>query len=1006
MRVLFIHLSDIHLKDDGKSQDIKISAITHTLNKFNSFNECVLIISGDIANAGKKGEFSIARKFIINLVKDVHTKYLRQKQVDVFIVPGNHDNLANNINRNNLDINEDYKKNIKSIFSQDLEQLNNFYDFSNEFDCFKKNRVIDVKSKIYGNIKMRFNLINTAPLSLLGSGNEDKGLHFLPPADLDRLNENKEENYTISIMHHSPEWFSDESKQALYKSLNKYTDLLFVGHEHFSLSENKVVNGDKIDVSSGLALNGTTTEQGFNILLLDIDCNNIVSKKFIYKDREYKFMEENLYNGNVVFHNKFRYNFSDEFKKIILADIDERVEENYNDYFVFPTLEATDYDTEVGKYVIPNEEKFMKIFQKKKEICIAGSSKSGKTILSKFLCNYLSQEYVPIYIYEDNIYKNPDKMLKSIIDNQYGKTVDIDDFFIVPKENLVLIIDDYDKVNTEYMQRFINKYKDYFGHIIKFLNSKWNLNIKEKTVEELTGVEKCDLTITPFYYQKREKLIRKIYEFIKPDARNFGIDINNKVRKINEEITRQIKYFQLTPEFIHQFVRYYISFSHIKSQTDTNVFNKVYEANITFKISTNVNNETDIDEILVALDYVAHYIHFNKKYPLPLEDFKIAVNEYKNCYDNNELNIKYVRDVALKSHILQEENDCGLEFVNNNLLAYFVAQHLNRTYNEGTIVNDLNYVLDNVCFGINGDVLLFLTYITSNVQILNPILSSTIAHMKKWDELNIDKENIKYLSSLSIKLRTNIPNARDKKKLKEERDKVEKEVMERQPNAADSLYSYDEGKVNSFNNKISKSITYLDLVAKILPNFRHIIRGNEKKEIINILYAYPNKLLYFMLKDIDDNREKIIEEILKEEPRTREGSLVTRAMIENALQNQSIIYILSIYDFVSNISVNDKTILELEKFDYRQNTNYLLQNLIMQEKIDDFDVFSKKAMNVYKNAKIDIAKRIVELIVRKYFLYHDVDLHGKSTSLVDLFFGKNKRKNIQIIQAKNRTLRK
>lgn len=229
------------------------------------------------------------------------------------------------------------------------------------------------------------------------------------------------------------------------------------------------------------------------------------------------------------------------------------------------------------------------------------------------------------------------------------------------------------------------------------------------------------------------------------------LDVQEKSRKINEDITNQIKYFQLTPDFIHQFVDYYIQFSHIKTQNETNVFSKVFVANITYRISKNTKEENDIDEILIALDYVAHYIHFEKQYQrISYEEFANAIDEYKQRYDNEELNTKYVFDVAIKANILKESSSSfEVEFCDENLLAYFVAQHLNRSYQMWERPEDLRTVLDNICFGINGDIILFLSYITSNTQILEPILQSICAHMDDWIELDIDKNNIEYLSKAS-----------------------------------------------------------------------------------------------------------------------------------------------------------------------------------------------------------------------------------------------------------------
>ena len=49
---------------------------------------------------------------------------------------------------------------------------------------------------------------------------------------------------------------------------------------------------------------------------------------------------------------------------------------------------------------------------------------------------------------------------------------------------------------------------------------------------------------------------------------------------------------------------------------------------------------------------------------------------------------------------------------------------------------------------------------------------------------------------------------------------------------------------------------------------------------------------------------------------------------------------------------------------------------------------------------------MVALVVRKYFIYHDVEMHGDAIHLIDKFFGETERKKFQILQAKNQILKK
>jgi len=1007
MKILFLHLSDAHLKDTTNIHFININGIVNSLSQIGNFDECVLVFSGDIVNAGDKNSYANAGKLVGYIAKNISQKYVNGKIIQTLIVPGNHDNLIKNKDRDNLELESYYEEGVVDTkLNEDIEQLSNFYEFAKRNKCFSNDKIIDVRKLKFGDFIIKVNLINSAPFSLLGSGNRDKGMHYIPLSKLEMLNIDQHQKYTISVIHHGPEWFNDVTKQKLYNSFNESTDLLFVGHEHFSLNEDKTVNGNHIDISSGLALYGTNTEHGFNALLLDTDAHSLLGYKFIYNQVIYK-PTKVIDNRNVMFNTNNHFRFTPEFQKELLTDSNEREGEIFSKYFVFPSLEPKSTNLDSKNFTVTTEEKFKDLLSCKNKISIEGSSRTGKSTLAKYLTNQLSEEYTVLMLNEDSFApKSTKNIIKYALHNEFGDDSDVDEFLQLNKENKVLIIDGSDRIDKQKWNSFMSEYSEQFRFIITFSNIDWNLNIKDRAVEELTENAFFYLRICPFYYVKREQLIKKICSNYINEYPT--LDIEEKSRKINEDITNQIKYFQLTPDFIHQFVDYYIQFSHIKTQNETNVFSKVFLANITYRISKNTREENDIDEILISLDYVAHYIHFIKHYQkISYEEFFDAVNEYKNRYDNNELNIKYVYDVAIKSNILKESNTSfEVEFCDENLLAYFVAQHLNRTCQMGENPNDLKEVLDNICFGINGDVILFLSYITSNTQILNPILQSIFTHMNDWEELDIDKNNIQYLSKATTTTAPKLPNKKDKEKIKQEKNKMEREIIEEKEHQADSLYSYDPSKINTFSNKITKSINYLDLVAKILPNFRFMLKGDEKKIITSILYTYPNKLLYFMLKDIDTNYNKIIEDILKSKPKTRKGILITEDMLTHELQNQSIAYILSIYDFVSMTASTTKTISDLEKFDFNQNTNYKIQNLMMQENIANFKTFASRAEQLYDQTDLPLIKQMVSLIVRKYFIYHDVEMHGDAIHLIDKFFGKEQRKHFQIMQAKNQIIKK
>lgn len=59
MKILFLHLSDAHLRDNTELRVININAIVNSLVQIGEFDECALVFSGDIVNAGDKNSYAM-----------------------------------------------------------------------------------------------------------------------------------------------------------------------------------------------------------------------------------------------------------------------------------------------------------------------------------------------------------------------------------------------------------------------------------------------------------------------------------------------------------------------------------------------------------------------------------------------------------------------------------------------------------------------------------------------------------------------------------------------------------------------------------------------------------------------------------------------------------------------------------------------------------------------------------------------------------------------------------
>ena len=90
MKILFLHLSDAHFKENTKIRNINIQAMVNGLKQIDRFDECVLVFSGDIAQSGERNQYKVAECFIGTLIKQIKESYLPNKRIFTLIVPGNH----------------------------------------------------------------------------------------------------------------------------------------------------------------------------------------------------------------------------------------------------------------------------------------------------------------------------------------------------------------------------------------------------------------------------------------------------------------------------------------------------------------------------------------------------------------------------------------------------------------------------------------------------------------------------------------------------------------------------------------------------------------------------------------------------------------------------------------------------------------------------------------------------------------------------------------------------
>ena len=61
---------------------------------------------------------------------------------------------------------------------------------------------------------------------------------------------------------------------------------------------------------------------------------------------------------------------------------------------------------------------------------------------------------------------------------------------------------------------------------------------------------------------------------------------------------------------------------------------------------------------------------------------------------------------------------------------------------------EFNKTIDYACFGINAEILLFVTYITDNINLIRMIMDNAESYTSDWEEFDLDHIKIPYLSDM------------------------------------------------------------------------------------------------------------------------------------------------------------------------------------------------------------------------------------------------------------------
>ena len=167
MKIAIIHLSDFHIQSDKEYLDVKIEKLLTALNILGKIDDYAIVFSGDLANSGKINEYKSSRHVFSKIIRGIKQKN-ENRFINLMLIPGNHDLCLPKGARDRKYIQEHYEnKTIRSILPDEIGFLDNFYNYSHAYMRVPYDKILDRRFCTYGDYKIQFILINTAPFSTL-----------------------------------------------------------------------------------------------------------------------------------------------------------------------------------------------------------------------------------------------------------------------------------------------------------------------------------------------------------------------------------------------------------------------------------------------------------------------------------------------------------------------------------------------------------------------------------------------------------------------------------------------------------------------------------------------------------------------------------------------------------------------------------------------------------------------------------------------------------------------
>lgn len=886
MKCLFVHLSDLHIKDTSVKIVVKAEKLVKNLTEYLVGKKaCFFVFTGDIAFSGLEAEYQIAMNFM-DKIEEYFKSNFENILLQFVFVPGNHDCDFSEKAAIREAVLNDISKDISKALDEDMLKVCLAPQIKyNEFhECYTDPKKI---VKQYGLLTIyRFNLsgfqlnINCYNTAWCSKKKETIGKLYFPVSIVPKDIGNS--HLTISLLHHPFSWFAQNTKNEFIRAVEKSSHIVLTGHEHDSGEYDKYDRKSKLKttyIEGGLFNNDNVQDCFFDLLEYDFNGQVIRTSAMGFDGSKCSLIDRSdwhklevgikkncsmsLKDSYFEFLNDPGEPFVHKRKKILKLD----------DIFQYPNLKK------IRSAGSSNPEKIVNIFSAKslkshldrdKNCTIVANGKAGKTTLAKKLyLEFYCDERFPLLVKGGDLGSRKDNYLLNLVKKecreQYDESIP-NSYFQLDKKQRVLIIDDYHKsrLNSDARYKALSIFMELFDIIIIFTEQLSenipinNYDAKTFSLEDFFIYEICEMG----HFCRNEMIENWIClgqeEII--GSEELTIQANTLKHDLDTVLGEGV--IPGYPFFIIVIIQSMDSKKNLDMQNGS--FGYFYQLLINQAL-LNSNHEINPDIKNSFLEELARYVYANKTLKLTMEDMKNVhiklVDKYDCLVDLRDL----LNDLVSTLFLSYDKKDYSFKYP--FVFYYYVASWMKSNKNTHDFSGEINKMLSEFINNIGLDdytnMLIFYFYLTKDYDSLALVKVRVDKLFSSMTPCDFD-DNVKFLNSSSPTISGfMMGESRDesyRKKHFKQLDKASagsnKKIIKIEEKPDNSLSTNEQSHFGVINQTVQ-------LVGQILRNFPGSLLGTTKLELVSGCYKAVLRGINYWLALVENNYDSVRKMVCK-----------------------------------------------------------------------------------------------------------------------------------------------